>query len=280
MTGGLLAANQKPTPEATAFGAKDDKQEVRGAHPLITIITATYNAAEQLPGLIASLRQQTDREFEWIVVDGASSDSTVDILRASSDVLTRFISEPDFGFYHALNKAIASVKSKYYLVLGADDRLYPNAIRLFCDAAVASGADIVAFAVDVNGKVVLSRKGQPWRRGASAYISQHSVGTLIRTALHQRFGAYSNQFPVAADSYFIKTVMAAPGVKAEFSNFVAGSFADGGISSKDLLLALTDLYRIQMATEKTPILQTALFAWNVIKNFPYLARCAKNNWRC
>lgn len=164
--------------------------------------------------------------------------------------------------------------------MGADDRLDPDTIRLFCEAATSSGADIVATAVNVNGRIVLPGKGQPWRRGASAYISQHSVGTLIRTKLHDRVGAYSNQFPIAADSYFIKKAIATSGVKVEYTNFVAGSFATGGISSKDLLLALTDLYRIQMLTEHTPILQTMLFAWNMMKSFPRIIGYLKKGRIC
>lgn len=243
--------------------------------PLITVLTATYNAAAHLPGLIASLRQQTDPEFEWIVVDGASSDETLELLGSASDVLTHCISEPDFGFYHALNKGIACVRTRYYLVLGADDRLEPNAIRLYREAAAASGADIIATPVRVGGKMVTAWKGQPWRRGSSAYISQHSVGTLIRTELHTQFGDYSSQFPVAADSYFIKKVMATPGIKVNYADFVSGDFGTGGLSSENLLLAMTDLYRIQMLTENTPILQTALFAWVMLKNFSRIVRQLK-----
>ena len=261
--------------KADVLVEKSDSRNAGSERPLITVITATYNAAGQLPGLITSLRQQTDREFDWIVVDGASSDETLELLRSSPDVLTRCITEPDFGVYDALNKGVACVRTEYYLVLGADDRLEANAISLYREAAATSGADIVATAVRVNREVVAAEKGQPWRRGASAYISQHSVGTLIRTRLHQRFGAYSNQFPVAADSFFIKKVIATPGIDVKYADFVSGSFGTGGISSKDLLLAMTDLYRIQMLTENTPILQTALFAWGMIKNFSKIMRQIK-----
>lgn len=91
--------------------------------PDITVITATYNASKVLPGLIDSLRSQTDQDFEWIVVDGASTDGTVELVEAAGDVVTRWVSEPDFGIYHALNKALGLATGEYYLVLGADDRL-------------------------------------------------------------------------------------------------------------------------------------------------------------
>src|SRR5574343_103309 len=86
--------------------------------PSISIITVTFNAAAHLPTLIDSLRNQSDRGFEWIVVDGASTDKTVDLLEASG-IVTTWISEPDFGIYDALNKAIRLSTGEYYLVLGA-----------------------------------------------------------------------------------------------------------------------------------------------------------------
>ena len=90
---------------------------------MISIITATFNSAQTLPTLIASIRAQSDRSFEWIVVDGGSRDDTVALLRDAGDVVTRWISEPDFGIYHALNKALLLAQGSYYLVVGSDDTL-------------------------------------------------------------------------------------------------------------------------------------------------------------
>lgn len=249
-----------------------DSTSAHADRPLITVITSTFNAASLLPGLITSLRQQSDQDFEWIVVDGASTDGTVELIKEASDILTQYISKPDFSFYHALNKGIALINTEYYLVVGADDRLDPDAIHLYSKTILQSAADIIAASVTMTDKTLKSGNGKPWLRGASAYISQHSVGTLIRTSLHKQFGLYSNRFPLTADSYFIKCVFASPGIKVEYADFVAGVFATGGMSSADPLLAMTDLYRIQMLTEKSPFLQSALFAWGMIKNFSKIQR--------
>lgn len=96
--------------------------------PGISIVTATFNAAALLPGLIESLSAQTDRNFEWIVIDGKSTDTTRQIIESAGSIVSTWISEPDFGIYDALNKAIRIASSEYYLVLGADDRLLPDAI--------------------------------------------------------------------------------------------------------------------------------------------------------
>lgn len=264
------SSTKTATSDMNALG--QDSASVHTDRPLITVITSTFNAANLLPGLITSLRQQSDLDFEWIVVDGASTDGTVELIKEASDIVTRYISEPDFSFYHALNKGIALINTEYYLVVGADDRLDPDAINSYRDTILRTAADIIAASVTMTGKTLKSGNGKPWLRGASAYISQHSVGTLIRTSLHKQFGLYSNRFPLTADSYFIKCVFATSGIKIEYADFVAGVFATGGMSSADLLLAMTDLYRIQMLTEKYPLLQSALFAWGMIKNFSRIQR--------
>jgi len=101
------------------------------AQPAISIITATFNASSQLPDLITSLRAQSDRDFEWIVIDGGSTDSTVELLHGCGDLVTSMVSEPDFGIYHAINKGIRLSRADYYLVVGADDRLAQHAIENF-----------------------------------------------------------------------------------------------------------------------------------------------------
>ena len=129
--------------------------------PTISIITVTYNAAHVLPGLIDSLRAQTDRGFEWVVVDGASTDGTVELLSESGDVITRWISEPDFGIYHAMNKALQIMTGEYYLVVGADDRLNPDTIAQYRHYAQISGADIVTALIKRNGIIEQRKPRRP-----------------------------------------------------------------------------------------------------------------------
>ncbi|TXH54102.1 MAG: glycosyltransferase, partial [Bacteroidia bacterium] len=94
----------------------------------ISIITAVYNGADCIHPLIESLRQQTDQNFEWVVVDGLSTDNTLDILKQINDLNIKIISEADFGIYDAFNKGIKACNGEFYLVAGADDVFYPNAI--------------------------------------------------------------------------------------------------------------------------------------------------------
>lgn len=240
----------------------------------VSIITATYNAANELPDLIASLRAQTDRDFEWVVIDGASTDTTTNLLKASGDVVSKWLSEPDFGIYDALNKAIRLSSGKYYLVLGADDRLFPEAITRFKHAASTSRADIVSAGINKDGTVSFGKSGNSWLHGMFAYVSGHSVGTLIRRNLHQEFGEYSRRFPVAADMYFIKRVCQARATVLHRANFVVGEHGTTGVSSMDKAATFCDCFRVQLETEPGKLTQILLFIAKLLWRMPALIKGA------
>ena len=99
----------------------------------ISVITATYNAADYLPNHIQSLLVQTNKDFEWVIADRNSTDDTSDILAEVKDLNLIVSSQPDFGIYDALNRAIMLTTSEYYLVMGADDVSFPGTLNF--DAA-------------------------------------------------------------------------------------------------------------------------------------------------
>ena len=234
------------------------------ANPTISIVTATFNAGNQLPGLIESLLAQSDRNFEWIVVDGASTDTTIDLLNASGDIVSNWISEPDFGIYDALNKAIRLSTGEYYLVLGADDRLFPDTIAQYRRHATLSGADLVTASILQDGGVSADKLGRSWWNGMFAYVSGHSVGTLIRRSLHDRFGYYSRRFPVAADMYFVKTTCMSPNVRIHRAEFIAGEHGKTGVSSVDKAATFCDCFRVQLETERWKLPQIIIFLAKLI----------------
>jgi len=249
-------------------------------YPPISIVTATFNADDQLPSLIKSLRAQTDRNFQWIVVDGASTDATIDLLKASGDIVTTWISEPDFGIYDALNKAIRLSTGEYYLVLGADDRLLPDAIAEYRRHITLSGADLITASILQDGHVSAGKTGRSWWNGMFAYVSGHSVGTLIRRSLHDRFGYYSRRFPVAADMYFIKTACMSPDVRVHQADFVAGEHGKAGISSVDKAATFCDCFRVQLETERWKLPQIMIFLAKLIWRIGDLKKPSCNTIDC
>ena len=213
----------------------------------ISIITAAYNAENHIHHLIESLRQQIDPNFEWVVVDGLSTDNTLEILKQVDDLNIKIISEADFGIYDALNKGIKACSGEFYLVAGADDVFYPNALRDY-KAAIEDGVDMVTANVRAGDKILKPKNGPSWRFAQFRWVSAHALGLLINKRLHSQQGFYSNKFPIAADQLFIKKCCINH-AEVKQINMVVGSFGINGVSSIDTIGTCTEWFRIQLLTE-------------------------------
>jgi glycosyltransferase involved in cell wall biosynthesis len=242
----------------------------------ISIITATFNAVTDLPRLIESLVNQVDKDFEWVVADGGSTDGSLSLLESLKGINLKLSIEKDFGIYDALNRAIVQSQADYYLILGADDYLYPDAIQRYRMACNIGSPDIISANVETDKGLLKPNQGKPYLRGQLAFVSQHSVGTLIKKSLHERFGYYSRRFPIAADQYFVKQVCIAPGSSIKYADFVAGFYPTNGTSGIDLAGSMTEFFRVQLETERYPLIQLILFLLRLLKHFPKLIKYSQS----
>jgi glycosyltransferase involved in cell wall biosynthesis len=230
----------------------------------ISVLTATYNCAAQLPALIQSLRGQSDRDFEWVIADGASTDATLEQLAAAADLRPRIFSQPDFGIYDALNRAVRNATADYYIVVGADDEFQAHAIANFRAAILQSAADVVV-ANAMYGKYCFKvKRGPSWLVADKSFIVNHSLATAFRRDLHARFGFYSRKFPIAADSLFVLLACRGGATRYE-AGFVAGRIGGGGVSSADWLGSATELFRVQVSVGCAFIPQLGLFLLRILK---------------
>lgn len=234
--------------------------------PSISVVTVTLNVARVLPRLLSSLRKQTDRSFDFILIDGLSTDDTWQLAQEAKDLVTASLREADCGLYDALNKAIRRVYSDYYLVMGADDTLYPDAIENYKKVADETGADVIVAGVKVGDRVCHRFYPKRGWLGHSAMIASHSVGMLIRRNIHDVLGEYPMRYPVLADGYIIKKLFATPTVKVVKGHFVAGEFCTEGLSHRSLVRALCETWQIQMDTGERPVVQYLLFQSRLIKH--------------
>lgn len=233
----------------------------------ITIITAVYNIEHLVESLCQSINSISGDNFDWVIVDGQSTDNTVSTLRANSDKITGIISEPDFGIYDALNKGIKACKTPYYLVIGADDTLNNDVISNFDNVIENTDEDfdIVTSKIVVEDSIVDVKAGGTWLHKQSSYVSSHAVGTIFKKQLHEVYGYYSKSYPIAADQLFILTVCKA-GAKVFKSPHISGNFSKDGVSSQDVLGTLTESFRIQMKFENK-FTQILIFFLKLLKNF-------------
>ena len=96
--------------------------------PLFSIITVTWNAAAVIKPTLQSVQRQTSSDYEMLIIDGASTDETLDIVRQASIASLRVFSEPDKGLYDAMNKGISRARGRYLIFLNAGDAFADDAV--------------------------------------------------------------------------------------------------------------------------------------------------------
>jgi glycosyltransferase involved in cell wall biosynthesis len=132
-------------------------QRTRGANkqgsaskPLISIITVVFNGASTLDDAIRSVLQQTYDSIEYIIIDGGSSDATLDIIRTYDSHIDYWLSEPDAGIYDAMNKGIALATGQYVGMLNADDFFATvHAIQMIVERLLRDNLDTVFSQLDI-----------------------------------------------------------------------------------------------------------------------------------
>lgn len=121
--------------------------------PLISIITITYNASETLPLTMGSIAEQTFKDFEHIIVDGASTDETIMIGRKMGTPNLRIVSERDNGLYDAMNKGIKLARGRYILFLNSGDKFHAkDTLQAYSEAIESKDPDIIYGDTDIVDK--------------------------------------------------------------------------------------------------------------------------------
>lgn len=110
------------------FGKQQDWAKIRAntEQPIITIITSTFKVKDSLHWTYGSIKKQTYPYIQWIVVDGASTDGTIELLHQYSDMIDIWFSEPDTGIYDAWNKSLDYIQGDWVQFLGAGDELFES----------------------------------------------------------------------------------------------------------------------------------------------------------
>ncbi|WP_300494105.1 glycosyltransferase [Marinobacter sp.] len=235
--------------------------------PSIAIVTATFNSEAVLPGLIESLKAQSDNNFEWVVRDGGSSDRTVELVRAAQEagMNVNLRSEPDFGIYDALNRGVRETSATHYLVAGSDDQFEVDAVAQYRASVLESHAPFVAANIRSAFRTVRPKGGSLMLNKQWVFVAGHSLGVLIEKKMHDRYGYYPKKYPIGADQYFLEKAYLA-GERFHQADFVAGTFGEAGVSSVDVLGALTEAFRIHVDLTGKVLLNFLVFSLRLLKN--------------
>lgn len=232
------------------------------------IISASFNAGRCIENLTQSLEAQTDKDFVWILVDGGSSDDTLEKADKIQGITKKLVvNDNDFGIYHAINAGLKLCNEGYYIVAGCDDIFYPDAVANFKKAILEYPADIIAANIKLSKKQKLIKpKGSDlvWLYGGGNLIASHSVGTAIRCDLHEKIGPYSNRYPMYADGELMVRAFV-KGAQFAYPGFTAGEFSVEGISNKSQLISFSDQFKALVSHGYNFYLQWLLFNLRLLK---------------
>jgi glycosyltransferase involved in cell wall biosynthesis len=203
----------------------------------VTIITSTLNCADDLIDTCKSIRNQSYKNFQWIVVDGDSVDGTINVIQSNQDLITNWISEPDNGIYDAWNKACKLIQGKWVIFLGAGDEFYSSTsleimlgklIDLTDDIVIAYG-NVYQF---LDNKVIYEygRVNLDQWDDYRPKLPAHQ-GIFHRATILDRPKPFDDTYKVVADSKFL--LLALMRANAEYFDVDICKMLPGGVSSRD-----------------------------------------------
>lgn len=175
---------------------------------LISVITINYNDCNGLRATIESVISQTYQEYEFIVIDGGSTDGSVDVLKEHSNSITYWVSEKDKGIYHAMNKGVAQAHGEFCLFMNSGDRFYsPRVLDIVVNRGIKSDIVVGKVAIDDKGNII---SPQPLGDLTLYHLYSGAIphqGAFIKTVL-LRSHPYDESLKISSDwKFFVQTMI-------------------------------------------------------------------------
>ena len=204
----------------------------------LSVITINYNNRDGLRKTVESVVNQTCRDFEYIIIDGGSTDGSVDVIKQYADRIDYWVSEPDKGIYNAMNKGIAVAHGEYLNFMNSGDCLHcmdtiADVLPLLVGKDFYVGdivnesngrRDVVKFPRDLSPKTIVDQ--------IVFRLIPHQA-SFIRKSLFKKFGNYREDLRIASDWYFFYRTLVMNGASIEPLCKTIAIFDTTGISCTD-----------------------------------------------
>lgn len=242
--------------------------------PLLSVITVAFNSARTIEDTIQSVRAQRNADFEHVIVDGGSTDGTMEIIDKYRDGLAAVISEPDKGIYDAMNKGVALARGTFLGCLNSDDYFASSTSLASIQNALATGdldcvwGDLVH--VDATGRPVRLMSGRIFRARLLRFAIMPPHPTFYaRTEVIRRVGGFSLNYRIAADFDLMLKLFQLPGFAGRHIDKIITAMRMGGVSTDGLSATRLVSRELLIAMQANAVRPTG---WGVRVRYPLKAK--------
>lgn len=203
----------------------------------VSIITVCYNSEKTIEKTIKSILSQSYKNYEYIIIDGSSTDKTLEIIKNYEKYFTRnfmYISEKDQGIYDAMNKGIKKASGDIIAILNSDDYYLPDTLKEVVKEFENSKEKIVSGKVelvDKNEKIVkILKNNYSYLKNIKKRMVINHPATFVKKEVYEKEGIFDINYKIAGDYEFLSRVIVA-GYKIKFLDKVLVKMLNEGISN-------------------------------------------------
>lgn len=215
----------------------------------LSIITVNYNNGDGLEKTIKSVADQSFKNFEYLIIDGNSTDNSKALIKSYASKIDYWVSEPDRGIYDAMNKGIARAKGDYCMFLNSGDYLLdPSTLEnVFRNNPTE---DIIYGDLKSDHRVYKYPKELTLNSLLNGTIPHQA--SFIKTALFSKYGTYEEKYPIIADWVFFVKAILVHQVSYKHLDLYISFFEHGGISTQSEHMEQMNKERTQLFMELFP----------------------------
>lgn len=218
--------------------------------PLLSVVTVCFNSEQTIRRTIESLLNQSFNNFEYLIIDGKSSDKTVEIIQSfeqkfkQKKISYRWFSEKDNGIYDAFNKGVLKSTGKWVSFIGSDDYYLVNALDNYFNEIItlSKEIDIIYSNVKIENKRVINAI---WSWGIfKKKMNIAHVGAFHNSNYFIKYGLFNTDYKIAGDYELL--LRAGNKLKHHWFNKVTAVMADGGISNNDIVKVYKETTKVKI----------------------------------
>ena len=212
----------------------------------VSIITVVYNGIAHLEQTIQSIINQSYQNIEYIIIDGGSTDGTLELLQKYDEKIAYWVSEKDNGIYDAMNKGIAKATGEIVGLINADDWYETNTLELVVNAFEKQEVDVIHGSMEI-----ISADGSSFTKKVKHDLSTLKKGMLlnhptvfVKKSFYEKYGVFNTSYKIVADWEMIFRWWLS-GAKFIGIEETLANFRMGGVSSLHLKKSLVEKHKVR-----------------------------------